>query len=288
GQLAVAVAAVGCSGRGPWLRYDPADPAASDLTAVDHRIGMWVTAIAATLLPVSGTLPATTTIELCEGWNLIGFPSAEPRHPYAALSSIAGKWERIFGYDAFDPEDPWEYFDPVVPDWANDLTLMHPGRGYWVLATETATLEIRNQGPPPTVAITSPADLAVITQPTEILGTVESDRLDSWTLTYRPLGDGEAVDLAASNAPVSGGTLATFDPTLLLNGLYELELTATDVQGQQVTESIAVSVEGQMKVGHFTLSFVDLAIPVSGLDIEIIRTYDSRDKQQRDFGIGWS
>ncbi len=49
-------------------------------------------------------VPATTTIELCEGWNLIGFPAGEPRHPYAALSSIAGKWERIFGYDAFDSQ----------------------------------------------------------------------------------------------------------------------------------------------------------------------------------------
>ncbi|MCP3997913.1 MAG: hypothetical protein GY722_23060, partial [bacterium] len=100
--------------------------------------------------------------------------------------------------------------------------------------------------------------------------------------------DGDAVTLATGTAPVSGGALATFDPTLLLNGLYELELTATDVQGQQVSESIAVSVEGQMKIGHFTLSFVDLAIPVSGLDIEVIRTYDSRDKQLRDFGVGWS
>ncbi|MCP3998167.1 MAG: RHS repeat-associated core domain-containing protein [bacterium] len=43
-----------------------------------------------------------------------------------------------------------------------------------------------------------------------------------------------------------------------------------------------------MKIGHFTLSFVDLAIPVSGLDIEVVRTYDSRDKQQRDFGVGWN
>ncbi|MCP3910520.1 MAG: hypothetical protein GY713_06170, partial [Actinomycetia bacterium] len=231
--------------------------------------------------------PATTTIELCEGWNLIGFPAAEPRHPHVALSSIAGKWQRVFGYDAFDSEDPWEYFDPAVPDWANDLGAMVPGRGYWVLVSEAVTLEIRNQGPPPTVAITAPADLAVVTEPTEITGTVESDRLESWTLTYRPIGDGDAVTLATGNAPVAGGPFATFDPTLLLNGLYELELTATDVQGQQVTESIAVSVEGQMKIGHFTLSFVDLAIPVSGLDIEIVRTYDSRDKQPRDFGVGW-
>ncbi|MCP3938116.1 MAG: RHS repeat-associated core domain-containing protein, partial [Actinomycetia bacterium] len=136
--------------------------------------------------------------------------------------------------------------------------------------------------------LASPADLAVVTEPTEITGTVDSDRLESWTLTSRPIGDGDAVTLATGAAPVSGGALATFDPTLLLNGLYELELTATDVQGQQVSQSIAVSVEGQMKIGHFTLSFVDLAIPVSGLDIEIVRTYDSRDKQPRDFGVGWS
>ena len=44
-----------------------------------------------------------------------------------------------------------------------------------------------------------------------------------------------------------------------------------------------------MKIGHFTLSFVDLAIPLSGLDIEIVRTYDSRRKDELlDFGYGWS
>ncbi len=288
GELSTVVAAATCSARGPWLTYDPADSAASDLTAVDHRIGMWVSMSVAAALPSDGTLPATTTIEMCEGWNLIGFPTAEPRHPHVALASIAGKWERIFGYDAFDSDDPWEVFSVDVPDWANDLRMMKPGRGYWVLATEDVTLEIRNEGPPPIVAIASPADLAVVTEPTEIIGTVESDRLASWTLTARPVDDGDAVHLATGNAPVTNGTLATFDPTLLLNGLYELELTATDVQGQQVSESIAVSVEGQMKIGHFTLSFVDLAIPVSGLDIEVVRTYDSRDKQQRDFGVGWS
>ena len=38
---------------------------------------------------------------------------------------------------------------------------------------------------------------------------------------------------------------------------------------------------------NFTLSFVDLAVPLSGLDIKIVRTYDSRDKAQGDFGVGW-
>ncbi|MEM9596942.1 MAG: RHS repeat-associated core domain-containing protein, partial [Acidobacteriota bacterium] len=64
---------------------------------------------------------------------------------------------------------------------------------------------------------------------------------------------------------------------------------ATDVAGQQVEERIAVSVEGQMKIGHFTLSFIDLAVPLSGLDIEVIRTYDSRLRHEPgDFGHGWT
>jgi len=37
------------------------------------------------------------------------------------------------------------------------------------------------------------------------------------------------------------------------------------------------------------LSFVDLAIPLSGLDIEIVRTYDSRQRMAKgDFGQGWT
>ncbi|MCP4059253.1 MAG: hypothetical protein GY738_18515, partial [Pseudoalteromonas sp.] len=205
GDLYKAEAFDACDLADPWKYYDPAEPAASSLTAIDHTMGLWVKATAATLLPLAGTLPATTTIELCEGWNLIGFPAGQPRHPHAALASIAGKWQRVFGYDASDPDDPWEFFDPAIPDWANDLRLMHPGRGYWVLATEAVTLEIRNQGPPPTVAIASPADLAVISEPTDILGTATSDRLDSWTLTSRAIGDGDGVTLATGNAPVDGG-----------------------------------------------------------------------------------
>ena len=288
GQLARVEAHDVCDVADPWKLYDPADAAASDLTAVTPAMGLWVKVTAATVLPLAGTLPATTDIDLCQGWNHIGFPADQPRAPTAVFSSIAGKWQRLFGHDAFDIKDPFEFFDPAVPAWANDLELMRPGYGYWLLASEATTLTISNQGPPPTVAFTAPLDLGVVTEPTEITGTVDSDRLESWTLSAEPKDDGPPVVLATGTAPVADAPLGTFDPTLLLNGLYELELTATDFQGQQVSDSIAVTVEGQMKIGHFTLSFVDLAIPVSGLDIEIVRTYQSRDKEPRDFGVGWS
>ncbi|MCP3935356.1 MAG: RHS repeat protein, partial [Actinomycetia bacterium] len=271
----------------PWKTYDPADPAASDLPAVDHRAGMWVKTTAATALPTAGTPPATTTIELCEGWNLIGFPAAEPRHPHAALASIAGKWQRIFAYDAFDPEDPWEYFDPTVPDWANDLRLMVPGRGYWVLASEAVTLEIANEDAPPFVEIQAPAVTDRVTTFADVSGTVRSRILDHWELRYRPAGGSGWTTFATGFAPVESGALDELDPTVLKNGPYEVELRAFDVQDRSASTSVFVIVDGGLKLGNFTLFLLDVELDLIGLAVSVMRTYDSRDRSVGDFGAGW-
>ena len=92
---------------------------------------------------------------------------------------------------------------------------MYPGRGYWVLVTEATTLTIANEGPDPVVEITSPDDLGVVTDFTDVIGTVQSPILDSWRLTYERIGETEPVEIAPGVAPVAaGGVLATFDPTL--------------------------------------------------------------------------
>jgi hypothetical protein len=48
-----------------WQRYIPTDPAASDLLAVDPTQGLWIDATAPAVLPSDGTLPATTSWQLC-------------------------------------------------------------------------------------------------------------------------------------------------------------------------------------------------------------------------------
>ncbi|MCP3936634.1 MAG: RHS repeat-associated core domain-containing protein, partial [Actinomycetia bacterium] len=277
-----------CDPSDPWKLYDPNDPMASDLAAIDHRIGLWIEATSAVDLPSDGTLPATTTFELCTGWNLIGFPAGQPRHVRSVLHPIEGKVVRVFGYDASTPDQLWQGFDVQAPYWANNLDYMLPGRGYMVLVTEDVTLEVANQGPEPTVAISAPQDLAVVTELTAVVGEVASDLLSSWALSYRLIGEAEWIEIESRPYPVAGGELGILDPTLLLNGLYEVRVEATDLEGRVVEETIALSVEGQMKIGHFTLSFVDLAVPVSGLDIEVVRSYDSRDLRQGDFGVGWT
>jgi RHS repeat-associated protein len=150
------------------------------------------------------------------------------------------------------------------------------------------TFERLVQGLEANIVFHSPQDLDEVTAPIDVVATLEGEEIESWTLAYRAADGGPAVELASGTGTFANATLAQFDPTLLLNGLYDIVLTARDAAGQSGSRKISVSVEGNMKIGHFTLSFVDLAIPLSGLNLEVVRTYDSRLKDvQGDFGHGW-
>lgn len=278
----------GCNASDPWRVYVPGAPEVSDLASVDHRVGVWVRSSNAAALAVSGMEPAETVVQLCQGWNLIGYPLSHPRPVLNALASIAGRFARVMAYDPADAEDPWEAFDVGAPAWANDLQTMQPGRGYWVYATEDVSLRMANTGPPPEVSITAPADAVTITSPTEVRGTVRSDLLESWRLEYRLKGESAFTTFATGNVPVTNAVLGSFDPTLLLNGMFEVRLTARDFAGRTASASINAVVEGGLKIGNFTLPFLDLEIPGVGIPIQVVRTYDSRDKRKGDFGYGWT
>ena len=79
GQFTQVYAYDGCDTADPWKLYDPANPGASDLTRIDHRIGFWIQATATVTLPLASREPPTTTQQLCTGWNLIGMPVKQAR-----------------------------------------------------------------------------------------------------------------------------------------------------------------------------------------------------------------
>lgn len=141
---------------------------------------------------------------------------------------------------------------------------------------------------PPTIAIDpAPVDGQEITAPTEIRGSVDDESLAEWRLEIAPVGTALYTTFAQGSTPVSNGVLGVLDPTLLENGQYEVRLVATDLTGRSTSLNWSVTVKGELKVGNFSLAFVDLAVPLAGLPIEVKRTYDSRDKGRGDFGIGW-
>ncbi|MBZ4421853.1 RHS repeat-associated core domain-containing protein [Myxococcus sp. RHSTA-1-4] len=143
------------------------------------------------------------------------------------------------------------------------------------------------EGPVPTVSLTSPVDGASVTGPVTVAGTVSGGE---WRVEYRLGADDTAPQewtVLANGSGPSSGTLATFDPTVLLNGTYEVRVVATTSGGDSVA-SVSTTVTGDQKVGNFSLAFTDLDMPVAGLPIRVTRTYDSRDKQVGDFGVGWT
>jgi RHS repeat-associated protein len=143
---------------------------------------------------------------------------------------------------------------------------------------------------PPTVAITAPTDGGSVTEPTLVTGSVSNG---AWVLEYSLDGDDNAnnrywTTFATGSGQVTNSSLGTLDPTMMLNGLFDIRLSATDSYGQISRTTKAVVVERNLKVGNFTVSFSDLNIPVAGVPMEVTRTYDTRDKRIGDFGFGWT
>jgi RHS repeat-associated protein len=181
------------------------------------------------------------------------------------------------------------------------VTLAYPGTYVFLLtvsdgdltttATETVTVSppAATGGTPsaPSVAIGGVTDDQVVTKPTDVLGTVSDG---SWVLESR-LGGRDDVStpwtvMASGTGAVNGTRVATFDPTLRLNGIYTVRLSSTNSAGS-TSVSVSLSVDGRMKVGNFTLAFTDLDVAVAGLPFTLTRLYDSRDKTVGDFGVGW-
>src|SRR5262249_26973133 len=137
----------------------------------------------------------------------------------------------------------------------------------------------------------SPVDNAKVTAPTPVVGSVNDDRLVSWTLSLRPANSPAQAPtvIATGRSNVTQVELGKFDPTRLLNGQYEVQLQALDAGGNVASATVVVRVTGDMKVGNYSITFEDADIPVAGIPVRVTRTYDTRRRDDAlDFGQGWS
>lgn len=136
--------------------------------------------------------------------------------------------------------------------------------------------------------VTSPEFGDEISGSVDITGTVLSNNLDFYLVETTESGKNNWKAIATGTKPVADGTLATFDITLLRNGMHDIRVTAYNLTGGTlVAPIITVLVDSQMKLGHFNLAFEDLSIPISGIPLSVTRAYDSRGAEREDFGPGW-
>jgi RHS repeat-associated protein len=255
-------------------------------------MGLWIEVTAPAWLNVMGTPPESTVVRLCRGWNLIGYPLAMALPVSDALASIEGRYDRVFAWDPADADDPWAFFAPSVPNWANDLKMMKPGQGYWVHATEGTSLVSSMPSTPPMEVpgfIAGPENRSTVSGQVPIT-LAEGTSLQLVTVDYWPANDVNAVQVLVTGVEgVGGETLATLDTTLLTNGSYVIRVAGTDENGDWVASGVMVTVEGEYKPGRVHFTITDLTVPVVGLPIVIGRTYDSLERNEvGDFGYGWS
>ena len=95
----------------------------------------------------------------------------------------------------------------------------------------------------------------------------------------------------------AGESFGTLDFTLVENGVYDLVLTVINTAGSQFPSAPAyaqrrIVLDSQLKVGQFGFSQQDIVIPVSGIPLTLIRTYNSLSTlhapRSTDFGPGWT
>jgi hypothetical protein len=137
-------------------------------------------------------------------------------------------------------------------------------------------------GTPPTINLTAPTPdqygNVYITSPTAVTGSVSDDHNGvSYTVTVIPFDGGASFQLA-SGSTTTNNTLTlsnvTFDPTMLANGDYTLEVRATDTDDNITTVlDRTVNVSAKLKLGRETLSVTDLTILVAGVPLTVTQTF---------------
>ena len=141
----------------------------------------------------------------------------------------------------------------------------------------------------PIAVISKPVEYSKLLVPTDIIGTVSDNiKLISYKLQYSIKDKNQFLTFAEGTAPVTNGVLGKLDPTTMRNGLYDIRLIAEDSSGNIAGDIITYQVDGEMKVGNFSMTFSDLTVPMAGIPVSVERTYDSRNKEKGDFGIGWT
>ncbi len=111
-----------------YKTWRPGGGAQNSLTALTAGYGYWARAAAPATVSVTGTLlPPGHTVDLRQGWNLIGYWPAAPATPAAAFSNLApGDLESVVGYS-----NGYKTYRPGGGA-QNTLASLERGKGYWV------------------------------------------------------------------------------------------------------------------------------------------------------------
>jgi hypothetical protein len=118
---------------GVEVHYDPSQLDQNTLGTVEPGRGYWFDMVCPAEMTVIGNR-TTNPITLLPGLSLIGYNSLKPIPVSAALSTIAGKYARLWAYK----DNGWTLYDPA-DEAGSTLQVLTPGSGYWIETMEETT-----------------------------------------------------------------------------------------------------------------------------------------------------
>ncbi|MGH1506259.1 MAG: RHS repeat-associated core domain-containing protein [Acidimicrobiales bacterium] len=140
--------------------------------------------------------------------------------------------------------------------------------------------------------VIAPGDGTVITEPTtftlapDAMTIPDGRTVERWRFIATN-DNGAEVELGAGEG-FPPATLGEFDPSLVSNGAWRLTLEMVDDIDALGIAWTDVIVDGQLKLGRFSMTYRDLQVALGGLPLTVERTYDTLDRGVvGDFGHGW-
>jgi transglutaminase-like putative cysteine protease len=151
----------------------------------------------------------------------------------------------------------------------------------------------------PIAVISEPADGLRIREGTfDLVGTADDDDpgddvgyrvllVDVDGTVVKDMTPGPVDEYGYHAGRVQDAKLGTLDFTTVRNGVYDVVLEVKG--GFRIAQAVVMTVvDTQLKIGQFKFSHQDLVVPVSGIPLAVIRTYDSFNPTVGDFGRSWS
>lgn len=101
-------------------------------------------------------------------------------------------------------------------------------------------------------------------------------------------GTDEFIQIEKSKEPKKKEVLGHLDTTKLPNGRYEVRLSVVDKGGNRKRVIRNYVVEGNLKVGAMNIGFTDITASMGGTSVNVNRNYNSQNKAEGEFGVGWT